>query len=1220
MKDITLNIHRFEGEIDVGTLIIESELRTQKLQQGVKEAKKELAKLEKKHEEFQVTLNGVNTSVSTVVKSFSEMTDKTVGIDKIKSSISSLLNESKKLDKQISNMKKQTSMMSPDFLTNVDKLKNASILKANKLGVIPSKMGITDDRNQLLKERNYLVDEISNKIKFINSEDKTRLSIGEKRLQQLNQELSAEDKNHSLLIKRKEQEEKIARIEEEKHQKEINNLDKELQKYISNQQKKEMLEQQAKQEQQVKIDFQQTYTDLGSPELTEQYRAQYRALMDLLQPEQQDLVIKKLMAEESKKLVNNTIAQIQKTKEQTLATNQSITVIDRIRMALNKMSVASEKTKTNFKSMINTLKTTAVTWRILSGVFNRIITLFANMYEAAASYEESINLYTVALGEYAEQGRTWATKISDALYLDPKDIMQYTGAFYNLVQGLGVASDAAYTMATNLTQLSYDMSSYLNIDVEAAHDKLQSAITGQSRAVASAGIAMQQASLQELAYSLGITKTVATMSQAEKTYLRYIQILRSTTNMQGDLARTIITPENALRVIRTQFTLLSRAIGQVFIPVVLKVIPYVMLLVEALKRLANWLAKWTGYKIADVDYSNIKILDTYLENVGDTATGTGEAVGNAVKKIKDELGNLASFDELNVVTFDEDTSKGSGAGAGIGGGGVIDTLKDLIDGYDMLEGLTSQFNEQLDSARENVKKMIPYVKILGALFLGWKLTKMFMESIVFVDGFLKAWSSVKTLGLFAKLPSLTSILNAPFLTNLPAAFSIIGESISGMVSGTIAVSDGLSLILSAVGEIAIAFAGVAAIIGGIVITIKGIKKIINGDTFKGVLTVIEGIAIAVAGVALLFGGWVVAAVAAVVAITAAVITHWDKVKAFFVNLWNNITTKVVEVSTFIMATLAPMVNWIKTNVVDPIWNVVGPVLAKIIEAYKSAFETAKNIATTIYEMIAGYFSSMWEISSTIFGNMIEIITGIVEPVYTVFKKVWEIVFSVVSDISKIIRATIELILEILKPIATWVWTNVLSPIVGFFTSVVTSVNDKVIEPLLTKFRNFYKSIKDIFTTIATTVSDTIGNALKGVLNGIFTLIETKINGFIDGLNTVRTYINKILPEKYELKYISHISIPRFAEGGYPDSGDLFFANENGIPEYITSIGNRSAVVNQQQMVTALTNAIVQGLSNMSKPEDNQPINVYIGNDKVYSGLTKYAKRQNNIYGTNVIKV
>jgi len=369
------------------------------------------------------------------------------------------------------------------------------------------------------------------------------------------------------------------------------------------------------------------------------------------------------------------------------------------------MDNASKKAS-NFTNIMRKLAGAAVRWRILYGAFSRVWNILASTVDKAAAYEEAINLYTVALGEYAEQGRQWADRISSALYLDPKQIMQYTGAFYNLVEGLGVGSDAAYKMATNLTQLSYDMSSYLNIDVESAHDKLQSAITGQSRAVASAGIAMQQASLQELAYALGIKKSVSEMTQAEKTYLRYIQIMRSTKNMQTDLARTIVTPENALRVIRQQFNLLGRAIGQVFIPIIMKAIPYVMALTQALTKLAKWLGGKLGYEMADIkyDFSNLKSVDTAVE---DTFDNIGTSAAKGAKSVKDSVSRtLAAFDELNVV---ESQGAGSPGGGGIGGvGGIpgsgIGDLEPYVEGYDMLKGLTDELSKNVDKAKENLKK------------------------------------------------------------------------------------------------------------------------------------------------------------------------------------------------------------------------------------------------------------------------------------------------------------------------------------------------------------------------------------------------------------------------------------------------------------------------------------------------------------------------------------
>ena len=406
--------------------------------------------------------------------------------------------------------------------------------------------------------------------------------------------------------------------------------------------------------------------------------------------------------------------------------------------------------KKSISNTFATLRHAAVSWRILYGAFSQIWNVLSGTVEKAAAYQEALNLYTVALGEYAEQGSKWAEKISNALFLDPKQIMQYTGAFYNLTKGLGVTSDAAYKMSTNLTQLSYDMSSYLNIDVEAAHDKIQSAMTGQSRAVASAGIAMQQASLQELAYQLGIQKTVSEMTQAEKTYLRYIQIMRSTSNMQGDLARTIVTPENAIRVIKQQFELLGRAIGQVFIPIVMTAIPYVMALTRALTALANKLASMLGFKIASIDYSSLKTADTAVE---DTFNNIANSAGSGAKSVGDSINRtLAAFDELNVV---ESESKGAGGTGGVGGIGdptTLAALEDYIDGYDMLQGLTDELSKKTDAAYENLKKLWGVAQLLGGIFVGWKALKLANTVAGWAQAFTKAFNAGTGIpGIFTRL-------------------------------------------------------------------------------------------------------------------------------------------------------------------------------------------------------------------------------------------------------------------------------------------------------------------------------------------------------------------------------------------------------------------------------------------------------------------------------------
>lgn len=480
---------------------------------------------------------------------------------------------------------------------------------------------------------------------------------------------------------------------------------------------------------------------------------------------------------------------------------KQIPILGNFNTAMNSASKATDNLSTAFKKKIAALKHAAVSWRILYGTFSQIWNVLSSTVEKAAAYQEALNLYTVALDDYAEAGKEWANKISEALFLDPKQIMQYTGAFYNLVQGLGVGSEAAYKMSTNLTQLSYDMSSYLNIDVEAAHDKLQSAMTGQSRAVASAGIAMQQASLQELAYSMGIEKSISSMTQAEKTYLRYIQIMRSTANMQGDLARTIVTPENALRVVKQQFELLARAIGNVFIPIVMTAIPYVMALTRALTQLATWLGGKLGFKVAEIDYSSLKTADMAIE---DTFDNIGTSAGKGAKAVGDSVSRtLAAFDELNVV---ESQNKGGGGGGGVGGvGGVggipLGDLDKYVDGYDMLQGLTDELAKKTDAAYENLKKLWNVAKGVAAAFALWKGLKLINTVLNWADAFKKAFDAGTGIpGLFKNFTDgfkYAQFQGEGFFTSVLAGFRNIlgpvGKFVVGIGSVVTALVSGYSI-------------------------------------------------------------------------------------------------------------------------------------------------------------------------------------------------------------------------------------------------------------------------------------------------------------------------------------------------------------------------------------------------------------------------------------------
>ena len=379
--------------------------------------------------------------------------------------------------------------------------------------------------------------------------------------------------------------------------------------------------------------------------------------------------------------------------------------VDEAASSLAKMPTLIETVRKGFQSL------SLVKLTYLFRTIQRGTSLVKKSVETAAQYEESLNLYTMALGKYAEKASAWSSEIANKLMIDESALMQFTGTFYNLSKGLGVLKDDAFVMSKTLTQLTYDMSSYLNISVEAANEKLISAMSGQARAIQGVGVAIQQATLQELAYSLGITKSVGEMTQAEKTYLRYIQILRSTTQMQGDLGRTIITPANAMRVLQTQVMLLGRAIGQALTPIVMEAIPWIMAFTNVLTSLAKRLADLLGYKIAEVDYSSA------FESGADAVEDYGNAVKGAGNKIKN---SLAPFDELNVVQ-----SKSGGSGAGGAGGSVIPELSKYVDTYDMLAGYTDKLKKRAQELEEPIKKIAKAIGLIaGAGILGKLLGRL----------------------------------------------------------------------------------------------------------------------------------------------------------------------------------------------------------------------------------------------------------------------------------------------------------------------------------------------------------------------------------------------------------------------------------------------------------------------------------------------------------------
>lgn len=818
----------------------------------------------------------------------------------------------------------------------------------------------------------------------------------------------------------------------------------------------------------------------------------------------------------------------------------------------------------------------------------KMASTMAGYVKEAANYEEAMNLFMVTMGDKAKEASQWVEKFSNALYLDPANVMQYMGSFNALTKGLGVSADNAYIMSKNLTQLTYDLASFKNLDIETAFRKLQSATSGEIEPLRNVGVALSQATLQELAYSLGIQKSVADMSEAEKAQLRYIQIIKSTSEWQTDMARTLVTPANALRILQQQFTLLARAIGSVFIPILMEVIPYVMVLTQALTKLAQKLANLLGYKIQDVDYSRVS---SGLGNISSGITDIGDSAAKTAKKLNTML---APFDELNVVQNQVDKAgKGSGAG-GVGGGDLGLPLPE----YDALAGLTDKLTEKMAKARENLKKMLPLVAAIGAAFAIWKIGKSIANFMKWWDGLTGGGKTVARIALGISLTVVGMALSFKGNKDVVDKETLL-KGVAEQIGGAALVGAGAGLITKSV--------PVGIFVGLSLLGFSGSKTASHGDWENGVSGFLEqGFSIAgITGLAFkLSGGNPIVTLG-----VAAIVT------------WANVAFDLAE-----LAELEP--TW--EELYDAIFVKLNPFYDLSVAIGDFVYEFGKKIgelpdkAKQEFQKLKDNISAEWKEVKKDAGETWESFKKTVSDKWDETKnKVKESASNLKTDISNKwneIKTDASQKWDDTKKTLSDKWDGIKLGASEKFESIKTTITDKwsSAKKWLSDNIGTKQSWKDKFANISNAASDILNNLKSKFENWRAKLKMPHLSWDSNGIK-VKGTMKKILETLNLPTSLPKLSVSWYAEGGFPRDGDFFVANENG-PEMIGKIGNRSAVANNDQIESSLTNALLTALNNYDFGGSKSPTTIYIGNKKVYEGYGDYVNGENDRYGTNTIRI
>ena len=726
------------------------------------------------------------------------------------------------------------------------------------------------------------------------------------------------------------------------------------------------------------------------------------------------------------------------------------------------------------------------------------------------------------------------------LGLNIQEITQYASQLASVTNSVGQVGEVSLAAANSLTKLGADLSSLFNLDYSSVMQNLQSGLIGQSRALYKYGIDITNATLQTKAYELGLSKSVSEMTQAEKMQLRMLVILQDSKVAWGDLANTINSPSNMIRQFKNNLKEVGMVLGQLFIPLMQKVMPVINGVTIALKRLLVSIAGFLGIQL------DLSSFGQGYSGLGEDVDGLTDSLDDATASAKKLKSVTLGIDELNINAPQEDTGKTTG---GVGGG--IDLTNEILEATSEYEKVWEDaFNNMENKAQEFANKIEkifePITKPLQNLFKNISIGDWFsagknisdVTSGMF-DLFSNAikkikWNEIgKKIGEFLKGIEWKNIINSVgnfFETLIDSAVDSWESSFEVDKIGTV---------------ISTAIAGWFAVN----------KLKINPKIVVGVITWEFSFNI----------GKKIAEIFSETDAGFEDFTFFGK-DGFFKNAFSDLESSFDALGEMYKQ---PLLASLTSLLTGPMGTALGSLSSFLNN------ETVVMFGDWLENSVAPWFTvEKWsELGASIpmalttkwfefveWWNASGVKKWIDEKVAPwLTKEKW-------LELSSGIKIAI---LEKWTEFTTW-WTN----------NGVSKWFEEKVKPWLTK---------ETWTTalfgIKTAFSDTfkgVANYVIGWLNKIITGIESLVNNAINGLGAIEDLINEVpgVDVSFNVSSLTLPRIPTYQVGGFPEDG-LFMANHN---ELVGQFSNgRTAVANNDQIVDGIKYGVREAVAEILAP-------------------------------------
>ena len=786
---------------------------------------------------------------------------------------------------------------------------------------------------------------------------------------------------------------------------------------------------------------------------------------------------------------------------------------------------------------------------IFGQAIKKTANLIGEVTKKSADYIETLNVLEVAFDGNTESIRKFSSQLADTLNLDDSTIISAAAHFKVLTQSMGIATETGEKLSELMTKMTLDLSSLYNIDFDKAQTALQYAMEGRGTSLKQrTGVSVLETSVQTTLDTIGVDAYVEDMNDAEKAIARVISMEYQLMSSQGDLARTIEAPANQMRIMGEQINMLARNIGNVLLPVVAKILPYLNAILIVLNAIISALARLVGYKEGMFDTFEESNTIDYFDGVGSAIEG----VGNKAAKTAKQLQGLRGFDKLNVIKSPTETG-GGGGGAGGGVGGINPNLLKAFN------DMADQYKMKLESVKTKATEIAE--KILGWLGFSKRINEETGKTEWYFSGlsgkatkFSKHLSNIKD--------SLIDIFTAPEVVNaanywvesvkinfqrVTLAVGKIGTNIAESLVGSVDkyLSQNKERIKGFITDMFNIGAEDFNLLGSLSESFAQISDVLQNDIAKQI------------------GADIIAM------FTNPFMSITELLSKFASDFLGIFATPIIDNTELIRETFEGLLEPIQTvtGTLSEAFSYIGDTVNKLYDEHFKPFYDGmkKNLSETFKKFLEVYNKYFKPFVEETAADIKELWDKSLKPAWDKFM---EFAGAIMDRISMIWN-------NYLSPFINWCIENILPLLVPVLRTIKDTVVSiiRVIIDVIGGLLRYLSGVIDFFTGVFSgdwkKAWEGIKNIFKGIVDTFAAIFKAPINAMIDAINRFTQSLKSIkIPDWVPGVGGRGINIPRIphlAEGGMPEVGQMFIANEKG-PELVGQIGGQSFVANQNQML------------------------------------------------------